>query len=456
MESTDKTDKKISLDDAVKLAVKLHREGQVDDARTLYRRILEAAPAQPDALHYLGVLQHQTGRGEEAVKLIRDAIKSNPAYREAHNNLGNVLKELGRLDEAKVAYRACLALDPKNADALNNLGTVLREQAHYQEAMSCYRQAIEVSPEHADVWHNIGSILVELERYEEAIDAYRKSISFHAPNSASYRWLGYSLYRKGRLQEAVDVFREWLLFDPDNPVARHLLAASTGENIPERASDAFVEETFDKFAGSFDKILKKLEYRAPELLAEAVAALIPQQNGELMVLDAGCGTGWCGPLLRPYARHLVGVDLSRAMLEKAKGCGVYDELIEEELTGYIQARKGVFNLIVSADTLCYFGALEEVTQASFEALKPGGLLLFSIEKIVDPQPGNTFILRPHGRYSHAENYLRDLLSTCGFDLLSIENQVLRKEAGRPVEGLIVSVRRPLQVRVEFLYPDSDQ
>ncbi|QYZ67376.1 MAG: hypothetical protein OI74_07500 [Gammaproteobacteria bacterium (ex Lamellibrachia satsuma)] len=438
----DKNDKKLSLDDAVKLAVKLHREGQVDDARTLYQRILEAAPTQPDALHYLGVLQHQAGREEEAVKLIRGAIKSNPAYREAHNNLGNVLKELGRLDEAKAAYRGCLALDPKNADALNNLGTALREQTHYQEAMSCYRKAIEISPEHADVWHNIGSILVELERYEEAIDAYRKAISFHAPNSASYRWLGYSLYRQGRLQEAVDVFRKWLLFDPDNPVARHLLAACTGENVPERASDAFVEETFDKFAGSFDKVLKKLEYRAPELLAEAVASLIPQQNEELMVLDAGCGTGWCGPLLRPYARRLVGVDLSRAMLEKAKGCGIYDELIEEELTSYIQARKGVFNLIVSADTLCYFGALEEVTRASFEALKPGGLMLFSIEKIANPQPGNTFILRPHGRYSHAENYLRNLLSACGFDLISIENQILRKEAGRQVEGLIVSVMRP--------------
>ena len=439
----DKTDKKISLDDAVKLAVKLHREGQVDDARTLYLRILEAAPAQPDALHYLGVLQHQTGQEEEAVKLIRDAIKSNPAYREAHNNLGNVLKELGRLDEAKAAYRACLALDPKNADALNNLGTVLREQTHYQEAMSCYRQAIEVSPEHADVWHNIGSILVELERYEEAIEAYRKSISFHAPNSASYRWLGYSLYRKGRLEEAVDVFREWLLFDPDNPVARHLLAATTGENIPERASDAFVEETFDKFAGSFDKVLKRLEYRAPELLAEAVATLIPQQNAELIVLDAGCGTGWCGPLLRPYARHLTGVDLSRTMLEKATGCKAYDELIAEELTHYIQARESVFDLIVSADTLCYFGALETICRASFEALKGGGLLLFSIEKIVDPQPGDTFILCPHGRYSHAENYLRNLLSVCGFDLLSIENHILRKEAGRAVEGLIVSVRRPL-------------
>ena len=36
----------------------------------------------------------------------------------------------------------------------------------------------------------------------------------------------------------------------------------------------------------------------------------------LDVLDAGCGTGLCGPLVAPYARRLVGVDLSEAMLAR--------------------------------------------------------------------------------------------------------------------------------------------
>ena len=33
---------------------------------------------------------------------------------------------------------------------------------------------------------------------------------------------------------------------------------------------------------------------------------------QLDVLDAGCGTGLCGPLLAPYARRLVGVDSPEA------------------------------------------------------------------------------------------------------------------------------------------------
>ena len=36
------------------------------------------------------------------------------------------------------------------------------------------------------------------------------------------------------------------------------------------------------------------------------------------ILDAGCGTGLCGPLLRPLAARLVGVDLSEKMVELAR------------------------------------------------------------------------------------------------------------------------------------------
>ena len=53
----------------------------------------------------------------------------------------------------------------------------------------------------------------------------------------------------------------------------------------------------------------------------------------LDVLDAGCGTGLCGPLLAPYARRLVGVDLSaRHARRRRSEKGVYDELVKGELT----------------------------------------------------------------------------------------------------------------------------
>ena len=97
-----------------------------------------------------------------------------------------------------------------------------------------------------------------------------------------------------------------------------MLAACSGHDVPPRASDAFVEKTFDSFAASFDSKLAKLQYRAPALVAEMLADSDLEASKTLDVLDAGCGTGLCGPLIAPYARRLVGVDLSARMLAQAQ------------------------------------------------------------------------------------------------------------------------------------------
>jgi predicted TPR repeat methyltransferase len=97
-----------------------------------------------------------------------------------------------------------------------------------------------------------------------------------------------------------------------------LQAACLGIGVPERAPDAYVQEIFDDLADSFDShLVDNLDYRAPGLVVEALSKLLPEQNADLDILDAGCGTGLCGLLLRPYARNLVGVDLSSKMLKKA-------------------------------------------------------------------------------------------------------------------------------------------
>jgi len=66
----------------------------------------------------------------------------------------------------------------------------------------------------------------------------------------------------------------------------------------------------------------------------------------------------CGPLLRGYARRLVGVDLSGGMLHKARQRKVYDGLIRAELTAHLQNQPEGYDIIASSDTFNYFGSLE--------------------------------------------------------------------------------------------------
>jgi predicted TPR repeat methyltransferase len=91
----------------------------------------------------------------------------------------------------------------------------------------------------------------------------------------------------------------------------------SGADVPVRAPDAYVQQVFDRFSRTFEAKLAKLEYRAPDLVVGSLAATGVPPDGSRQILDLGCGTGLCGPLLRPYAAHLVGVDLSTGMLAHA-------------------------------------------------------------------------------------------------------------------------------------------
>ena len=228
--------------------------------------------------------------------------------------------------------------------------------------------------------------------------------------------------------------------EPDNPLPKHYLAACTGVAIPDRAADAYVEAVFDSFANSFDAKLASLTYRAPELVGVAVAAHCGPPLKNLDVLDAGCGTGLCGSYLSPFARRLTGVDLSTQMLAKARARGMFDELEKAELTEFLRARTAAFDLVVSADTLCYFGALESVSSAACGVLRRDGLFAFTVEALADDSSSD-YKLHPHGRYSHRHDYVARVLRETGFERTEIEPVDLRNENGKPVAGWLVTARR---------------
>jgi predicted TPR repeat methyltransferase len=428
----------LSLSDALSLAIHLHRSEQLDDAELLYRRILEAAPEQPDAMHFLGVLSHQRGRSDAAIELIERSIALDPQHADRYNNLGNVLVESDRLPQATDAYKKAIDLQPGHADAYNNLGTVLRAQSRYDDAAAAYQKAIELNPDHIDAYNNFGNLLSSRGMVREAVAYYCKAITLIPNHPQARKLLGIAYYTIGQVDAAAEVFRQWLKEEPDNPIAYHMLAACSGENVPGRASDDYVERTFDAFAGSFDAKLEKLAYRAPQLVADALATACGAPGKRLVALDAGCGTGLCGPLIAPYVASLTGVDLSAGMLSKARGRGAYDELVKAELTAYLAACPERFDLVLSADTLVYFGSLQAAFEAAFRALRSGGLLVFTVEDAGDPEPEGGFRINPHGRYSHSAGYVRGALTGAGFDAPAMENAVLRMEAGSPVAGLVVT------------------
>jgi predicted TPR repeat methyltransferase len=434
-------DRALSLDEAVSVALALQQAEQWAAAADIYRNVLEVAPEHADALHFSGILAHQQARGEQAVALIERSLALEPDRADWHSNLGIVLQDRLELDQAIVAYRHAIALDPDHANAHNNLGVVLRANGKVVEAEAAYRDAIRIDPEHSDAYHNLGVLLNGQKRPHEAAVCFSKVITLRPKHPEARRLLALAHCTLGELDKAVEVFEEWLNDEPDDPIARHMLAACSGRDVPPRASDAFIEKTFDSFAGSFDSKLAKLEYRAPALVAQMLTEADVDATKSLDVLDAGCGTGLCGPLIARYARRLVGVDLSERMLARARARNVYDELVKGELTAYLGDSAGTFDVIVSADTLVYFGPLDGVVAASGAALRPGGQLIFTVEELTGPESDAGYSISPNGRYRHSREYLERVLASA-----SLQSEVvpaeLRLEAGDPVAGLVVRGTKP--------------
>ncbi len=430
----------VDIRKAMEVAVWLHKASRLAEAEAIYLAVLKTNPCHADALNYLGVLRHQTG-GPGAIELIRASLQVAPENTSAWSNLGNLLRAAGDRDGALEAYRKAAELDPRNAPAHNNIGVLLKEMDRLEEAREAYEKAIVIDPELAEAHRNLGHAFRRLGRITEAVAAYSKAAALR-PDNASQWNLSYSLHLAGQTDRAVAVVQEWLTYDPRNPRALHLLAALSGENIPARASDEFIKDVFDSFAETFDEKLRSLQYKAPELVARAVERDLGPPRSALRVLDAGCGTGLCGPLLKPYAAHLSGVDLSAGMAARARSRGTYDALVVAELTSHLAAQREAFDLIVSADTLCYFGDLDGVFAAASQALAGGGRFIFTLEDAGDNAPPGGVRLNPHGRYSHTQDHVRQGLASAGLLVADIASVVLRFEAGEAVAGLLVTARKP--------------
>ena len=430
------SDRAISLDEAIAIAIQLQQSDQWVAAGEMYRSILAAAPDHPDAVHYSGVLAHQEGRSDQALALIKRSLELAPDRADWHSNLGIVLRDRLELDEAVAACQRAIALDPNHANAHNNLGVVLRAQGRLGEAEAAYRTAIQVSPEHSDAYTNLGILLNAQKRTSEAAVCFFKVITFRPKHPEARRLLALAYCALGKVDQAVAIFEEWLQEQPDHPIPRHMVAACSGREVPPRASDAYIEMTFDSFAGSFDAKLARLMYRAPDLVATMLADSEAVASKRFDVLDAGCGTGLCGPLIAPYARRLVGVDLSARMLAQAKARTVYDDLVKGELTAYLRDSPGAFDVIVSADTLVYFGPLQEVVAVAANALRPSGRFVFTVEELGGTDVDAGYAIRTHGRYGHTREYLERVLTDAMLrpEIVSAE---LRLEAGEPVAGLVV-------------------
>jgi tetratricopeptide (TPR) repeat protein len=150
------------------------RAGDSAQAKSLYSQVLEADPANIDALLGLGAIASGEGRAEEAMKSYQRILELEP--RNAYAQAG-LIAIMGGADPAasETRLRQLIAREP-SAFLYFTLGNLYADQGQWPGAQQAYFQAFQSQPDNPDYAFNLAVGLEHLGQTRQALDYYRKAL----------------------------------------------------------------------------------------------------------------------------------------------------------------------------------------------------------------------------------------------------------------------------------------
>lgn len=414
----------------------LHNLDRLEDALANYSDALRLRPDNPEVLNNRGHALFALERQQEAIESIERALQISPDFPEAHYHLGLTLQHENRFEEALASYSRAVQLKGDYEQALVRQAYVMHKlKKPAQDCIATLDRALRFKPDVAATLATRAGLLAGLKILDQALQDYDRAIELEPDTAKTHSDRGETLLMLKRPADAAIAFRRALDLGGDQAELSYALASLGADATPPSAPSRYVVSLFDWYADHFDDHLQgRLKYQTPALICEQLFKLDPPRD--LDVLDLGCGTGLCGPLLKPLARSMTGVDLSPRMLEMAHKRGLYDELVCSDLSDFLAPHTASFDLVVATDVFIYVGALETVFQATRHAMRPGSLFAFSFETSEEQD----LVLRPTRRYAHSVAYIRRLADANRFDVIRLEPSVIREEGGKDMDGFLAVLR----------------
>ena len=145
-------------------------------------------------------------------------------------------------------------------------------------------------------------------------------------------------------------------------------------------------ELYDSWAEDYERKVSSWGYSTPSVAAWFLGRYVAPEDGA--VLDAGAGTGLMGVVLAPLGySDLIGIDVSRDMLEYASTKGAYKELHQMELGGQLDLPTDAFAAVVSTGVFAAGHAPPESFDELIRVTRPGGYVIFSVRTDVYVESG---------------------------------------------------------------------
>jgi predicted TPR repeat methyltransferase len=338
----------------------------------------------------------------------------------------------GRAGEAAEFLRLHIAAGRGGLLARLAYASALAAAGDKAGALAAARETAMLHPGIAVAAVGLGKALLKAEQLPTAIAEFQRALRLDPDLEEARFLLGCAWLAAGEADKALEAFAAL----PESPDLAEKVAQAEAMRARPRSDAFYVRHLFDQFSADYDtRMLLQLCYRAPQILRRLADLTMPGRQA-LAILDLGCGTGLSGAAFKDLAARLDGIDLSPAMIEKARSRGIYDGLAVGDIESGLTAK--AYDLMIAADTLVYLGDLEAAMQSVARALKGGGFFLFTVEK----KEGEGFELGPKRRWRHSESYLRRLARANGLDVAGLLACNPRTEGGTPVEGLAVALSKP--------------
>ncbi|KAG1819759.1 S-adenosyl-L-methionine-dependent methyltransferase [Suillus subaureus] len=194
---------------------------------------------------------------------------------------------------------------------------------------------------------------------------------------------------------------------------------------------------------------------AHELARRLGAAMIkayPFEEDSTLVLDYACGTGLISKKLAAHAKCIVGVDISRSMVDQynqsVSNQGIPPEEMRAvccDLTVAPNQLDGMkFDVVVCASSYHHFPSIGDVTKTLVSYLKPGGSLL--VADLMKPSSAESaealFPTGAHNIVAHKGGFeeadIKAVFEGAGLINFSFVTACKAKKHGHPVELFLAS------------------
>jgi predicted TPR repeat methyltransferase len=324
---------------------------------------------------------------------------------------------------------------PETPAAIAHAGAQLRLRGAYGPAAEAYRETLRRDPANKSALRELASVYQTLGDSAEA----RRLIS-HLDGVLADESLLLAARRlaKGDTMEARQHLERCLEIAPDHDGGRYLMAALGDAPYPPQAPASLITTIYDQLAPRYDWLSSELLHRkTPEQMHSLVRKALQASDGGIAIVDLGCGTGLCAEPFTSTDGRIHGVDLSPAMLERAKRKGLYHSLAHAEYSGWLVEQRGKFDLVLAGEAFTHKGDLVDTFACVAASLRQGGLFACSIDHVEDAP----YRLRENGQYGHNPFYVRQIATEHGLSLIDFRHAVLREEEGRAIRGEAIVFKR---------------